>query len=118
MTPRMGEYQARLDNDYVIGYYKTKEEAIKVACAEATKAAAQGHQQGSAWYVGEVVHVGTYVEDTQHQTSDGTGRSEWGTDVYLVVNTSTVAFGKATYTYNRNPRASLQRVAQGSGRAT
>jgi hypothetical protein len=102
-TPRMGVYQARLDADYVLGYYPTKQEAIDVACGEATKAAAQGHQVYSAWYVGEVVYTGTYHQETSHQMSDGTGRSELGIDQYRVVTTSTVAFGKATYTYNRTP---------------
>jgi hypothetical protein len=114
-TPRVGQYQACLDDEYIIGYYDTKEDAVQQACTEARVAALKGHDRHSRWYVGVVVYVGTNSENTQHQTSDGTGRMEWGTDHYYAVVTSTVAFGKATYTYNRTPV--LNGDAQGRSRA-
>lgn len=115
MTPRVGQYQARLDDDYVIGYHDTKEAAVDQACGEARKAALQGHDRNSRWYVGVVVWVGGNAQATQHQMGDGSGRMEWGMDHYNAVVTSTVAFGKATYDYRRTPLP--EGNAQGRSRA-
>lgn len=114
-VPSVGQYQARLDDDYIIGYYETKEQATDSACTAARAAALKGHARNSCWYVGVVVWVGTSTENTQHQMSDGTGRMEWGTDHYAAVVTSTVAFGKATYKYARTPM--LKGVATEQGRS-
>lgn len=111
---KVGQYQARLDDQHILGYFDTKKDAVKLAWGEAMMNALKGYNTGTDWYVGEVIWVGSRTESSQHQMSDGSGRFEWGVDQYDVVVTSTVALGKATHKYHRTTAPTG--IAQGQAR--